>query len=54
MLYADAHRQQNGEIETWLATTIALGIGGKVEYALEGSIFIAGAAVVAPQWIKTN
>lgn len=32
-----------------LLTTIAWGLGGKVEYALEGSIFIAGAAV---QWLR--
>jgi len=32
-----------------LLTTIAWGIEGKVEYALEGSIFIAGAAV---QWLR--
>jgi len=32
-----------------LVTTIAWGIGQKVEYALEGSIFIAGAAV---QWLR--
>jgi glycerol kinase len=32
-----------------LVTTIAWGIGGGVEYALEGSIFIAGAAV---QWLR--
>lgn len=32
-----------------LLTTIAWGIGGKVEYALEGSVFIAGAAV---QWLR--
>ena len=35
---------QNG-----LLTTIAWGIGGRVEYALEGSIFIAGAAM---QWLR--
>jgi glycerol kinase len=35
---------QNG-----LLTTIAWGINGKVEYALEGSIFIAGAVV---QWLR--
>jgi glycerol kinase len=34
---------------TGLVTTIAWGIGGKVEYALEGSIFVAGAAV---QWLR--
>ncbi len=32
-----------------LVTTIAWGLDGKVEYALEGSIFIAGAAV---QWLR--
>lgn len=32
-----------------LVTTIAWGIGGKVDYALEGSIFIAGAAI---QWLR--
>jgi glycerol kinase len=32
-----------------LVTTIAWGIDGKVNYALEGSIFVAGAAV---QWLR--
>lgn len=32
-----------------LLTTIAWGFGGKVEYALEGSIFIGGAAI---QWLR--
>ncbi|MCR8644045.1 glycerol kinase GlpK [Paenibacillus sp. N1-5-1-14] len=32
-----------------LLTTIAWGINGKVEYALEGSIFVAGSAV---QWLR--
>ncbi|WP_291582893.1 glycerol kinase GlpK [Clostridium sp. UBA6640] len=32
-----------------LLTTIAWGVDGKVEYALEGSIFIAGAAI---QWLR--
>jgi glycerol kinase len=32
-----------------LVTTIAWGIGRKIEYALEGSIFIAGAVV---QWLR--
>ncbi len=35
--------------KTGLLTTIAWGIGGAVEYALEGSIFVAGAAV---QWLR--
>lgn len=34
-----------------LITTIAWGIDGKVEYALEGSVFIAGAAV---QWLRDS
>ena len=34
-----------------LLTTIAWGINNKVEYALEGSIFVAGAAV---QWLRDN
>ncbi len=34
-----------------LLTTIAWGIDGKVYYALEGSIFIAGAAI---QWLRDN
>jgi glycerol kinase len=34
---------------TGLLTTIAWGVGGKVEYALEGAIFITGAAV---QWLR--
>ena len=32
-----------------LITTIAWGLDGKVEYALEGSVFIAGAAI---QWLR--
>lgn len=32
-----------------LVTTIAWGIGDRVEYALEGSIFVAGAAI---QWLR--
>jgi glycerol kinase len=32
-----------------LVTTIAWGLNGKVEYALEGSVFIAGAAL---QWLR--
>jgi glycerol kinase len=35
--------------KTGLITTIAWGLEGKVEYALEGSIFVAGAAV---QWLR--
>jgi glycerol kinase len=35
--------------ENGLLTTLAWGIDGKVEYALEGSIFVAGSAV---QWLR--
>jgi glycerol kinase len=35
--------------ESGLLTTIAWGVNGKVEYALEGSIFIAGAVI---QWLR--
>ncbi len=35
--------------KTGLLTTIAWGLGGEVVYALEGSVFIAGAAV---QWLR--
>ena len=35
--------------QSGLLTTIAWGIGGKIEYALEGSVFVAGAAV---QWLR--
>ena len=41
--------QEAAVSETGLLTTIGWGIGGKVEYALEGSIFVAGAAV---QWLR--
>ena len=35
--------------KTGLVTTIAWGLPGRVEYALEGSIFVAGSAV---QWLR--
>lgn len=37
------------ESKNGLLTTIAWGIDGKVEYALEGSVFIAGASI---QWLR--
>lgn len=40
------HQSKNG-----LITTIAWGLEDKIEYALEGSIFIAGAAV---QWLRDS
>lgn len=35
--------------ENGLVTTIAWGMEGKVNYALEGSVFVAGAAI---QWLR--
>lgn len=37
------------ESKKGLLTTIAIGLDGEVEYALEGSVFVAGAAV---QWLR--
>ncbi|MEM6377540.1 MAG: glycerol kinase GlpK, partial [Bacteroidota bacterium] len=42
----DLIRSKNG-----LLTTIAWGLDGKVHYALEGSVFIAGAAI---QWLRDS
>jgi glycerol kinase len=39
------------ESKNGLITTIAWGLDGKVEYALEGSVFIAGAAI---QWLRDS
>ena len=49
LLPADEHRRRGAALEERLLTTVAWGIGGRVEYALEGSVFIAGAAV---QWLR--
>ena len=35
--------------DSGLVTTIAWGVGGKVSYALEGSVFVCGAAI---QWLR--
>lgn len=37
------------ESKNGMLTTIAIGINGKVEYAIEGSIFVGGAVV---QWLR--
>lgn len=41
--------QQAVKSEQGLLTTLAWGVDGKVEYALEGSIFVAGSAI---QWLR--
>ena len=41
--------ERGAALESGLLTTIAWGVGGRVEYALEGSVFVAGAAV---QWLR--
>lgn len=35
--------------ENGLLTTIAIGLNGKVQYALEGSVFVGGAVI---QWLR--
>ena len=37
------------ESKNGLLTTIAIGLDGKVQYALEGSVFVGGAVI---QWIR--
>ena len=37
------------ESRNGLITTIAIGLGGKVQYALEGSVFVGGAVI---QWLR--
>ncbi|WP_188454219.1 glycerol kinase GlpK [Virgibacillus oceani] len=41
--------EQGVASENGLLTTLAWGVDGKVEYALEGSIFVAGSAI---QWLR--
>jgi glycerol kinase len=41
--------EQAVESKNGLLTTLAWGIDGKVEYALEGSVFVAGSAI---QWLR--
>jgi len=40
----EAHKSENG-----LLTTMAVSFGGKIQYALEGSVFIGGAVI---QWLR--
>ena len=50
LLHADEHRARRlRRSASGLISTIAWGIGGQVEYALEGAVFVAGAAV---QWLR--
>jgi len=37
------------ESKNGLLTTVAIGLGGKVQYALEGSVFVGGAVI---QWLR--
>ena len=41
--------EQACESKHGLVTTIAVGLGGKVQYALEGSVFVGGAVI---QWLR--
>ena len=49
LFYADEYRRKAVTSKNNLLTTIAWKIDGKTEYALEGSVFIAGAVV---QWLR--
>ena len=50
LLPPDEHRERNRYSPiNGLVTTIAWGLDGKVNYALEGSIFVAGASI---QWLR--
>ena len=49
MFHANEHREQPVTSQNGLLTTIAWGIENKVTYALEGSVFVAGAAI---QWLR--
>ena len=49
MFHVDEYRGKAIKSDHGLLTTIAWGIDGKVEYALEGSIFVAGSAI---QWLR--
>lgn len=48
-VFTDEYRRKTSFSENGLVTTIAWGLDGKVTYALEGSIFVAGAAI---QWLR--
>lgn len=49
MFFIDEYWEKPVYSENGLVTTIAWGMDGKVNYALEGSIFVAGAAI---QWLR--
>jgi len=49
LFHVDGDRAGCARFANQLLTTVAWKIGGQIEYALEGSVFIAGAAV---QWLR--
>ena len=49
MFHVNEYRRKAVHSNNGLITTLAWGIDGKVEYALEGSIFVAGSAI---QWLR--
>ena len=49
MLLINEYGEEMVESKNGLLTTIAIGIDGKVQYALEGSVFVGGAVV---QWLR--
>ena len=49
MFFINEYRFRNSDSPSGLLNTIAWGLDGTVTYALEGSVFVAGAAV---QWLR--
>jgi glycerol kinase len=49
LFYAYEYRFKGSNFKARLLTTIAWGVGEKIEYALEGSIFVGGASI---QWLR--
>lgn len=51
MFPADEYRRLAGHLKNGLLTTIAAGVDDQIQYALEGSVFVAGAAI---QWLRDD
>ena len=49
MFPVDEYRKRADRIKNGLLTTLAASVSDEVEYALEGSVFVAGAAI---QWLR--
>lgn len=49
MLHADEHGEENRQVAGGLLTTVAWGLNKEMTFALDGGIYIAGAAI---QWLR--